>query len=143
MVPVRAFHADPVDGIAHPVDLECQCPGQEVQRDSLGYGRTLRHCYARLRVPGGIPFVPLTAITFPAGSLRVFFWEPGRTPVPGFAVLRGTIRPGADSRSSFLTWMASFREPSMPFCLMCVEPMLSLPLLSAREAGKFQNTKCK
>ena len=59
MVPVRAFHADPVYGVAHPVDLESRYPGQEVERDfSLGYGFTLRHLYAGLRLPGDIPFVP-------------------------------------------------------------------------------------
>ncbi len=139
MVPVSTFHADPVYGIAHPVDMESKYPGQEVERDfSLGYGFTLRHLCACLSLTGR--YTILIAITIAAGSLPGVFLEGCRTPVPGIAVIRSTIRSWANSRSSLLTLMASFREPSMPSCLMCVDPMLSLPLLSAREARKFQNT---
>ena len=142
MVPVRAFHADPVYGIAHPVDLEGKCPGQEVERDfSLGYRFTRCHLYACLRSPGDIPSVPLKLPSPFLPGLSGVFGEGGRTPVPGIAVILSTIRSWANSRSSLLTWVASFREPSMPSCLICVDPMLSLPLLSARVAGKFQNTR--
>ena len=52
MVPVRAFYTDPVYGIAYPVDLAGNGPGQEVERDfALCYGFTLRHLYACLRTP--------------------------------------------------------------------------------------------
>lgn len=142
MVPVRAFHADPVYGIAYPVDLEGKCPGQEVERDfSLGYGFTLRHLYACLSLTGRYTSRPPELPSpFLPGLSRVFSGEGGRTPVPGIAILRSTIRSWANSRSSLLTWMALFREPSMPSCPVCVDPMLSLPLSSAREAGKFQKT---
>ena len=88
MVPVRAFHADPVYGIAHPVDLEGKCPGQEVERDfSLGYGFTLCHLYACLRSPGDIPSVPLKLPSPFLPGLSGVFGEGGRTPVPGIAVI--------------------------------------------------------
>jgi len=138
MVPVRAFHADPIYGVTYPVDLVGECPGQEVERDfALCHGFTLRHLYACLRVPGDIPAVPEK---LPSPFLPGLFWEDIRTPVPGIAVLRSTIRSWANRCSSLLTLMASFRETSMPSCLMCMDPMLSLPLLSAREARKFQKT---
>ena len=73
MVPVRALHADPVYGIAHPVDLESDCPGQEIKRDfSLGYGFTLRHLCACLSLTGRCAIRRLIALTIPAGSNRCF-----------------------------------------------------------------------
>ena len=89
MVPVSTFHADPVYGIAHPVDMESKYPGQEVERDfSLGYGFTLRHLCACLSLTGR--YTILIAITIAAGSLPGVFLEGCRTPVPGIAVIRST-----------------------------------------------------
>ena len=97
MVPVSAFHADPVYGIAHPVDMEGKYPGQEVERDfSLGYGFTLRHLCACLSLTGRYTILKI-AITIPAGSLRVFFGRGAghRFPVsPSYGVRSG---PGKQS----------------------------------------------
>ena len=139
MVPVSAFHADPVYGIAHPVDMESNVPGAGGRAGFL----------PRLRIYSSsslcLPFAYRAIYNFPdchhyccPGISWVFFWRVARDTVPGIAVIQEYDFGRANSRSSLLTLMASFREPSMPSCLMCVDPMLSLPLLSA---GKQENFK--
>jgi hypothetical protein len=58
-------------------------------------------------------------------------------PVPSISVFRSTSRSGVNGRSSSLTRTISCRIPPVPFCLLYVDSMLSLPLLPARARENF------
>ena len=124
-MPVCPLHADAVHRVPDPVDMADNCFWYEIKRDPrIRHGFTLCH--------------PVPASATRAHDLYPgLFLQDDRMPVPGISVFRSTSRLGENGRSSSLTRAASCRIPSVPFCFLYVDSMLTLPLLSARARENF------